>query len=60
MRISWFTDLRVYVDHFINIIHKTKVALAVCIAPLCPTFVPASLDMFKLNNSETNVKIKYK
>ena len=37
------TDLRVYVNHIKTIIHKTKVALAVSIAPLCPTFVPASL-----------------
>ena len=50
-RISWFTDLRVYVDHFINIIHKTKFALAVCIAPLCPTFVPAFLKMVTTSGS---------
>ena len=35
--------MRVYVNHIKTIIHKTKVAVDVCIAPLCPTFVPASL-----------------
>ena len=42
--LDW-TDLRVYVNHIKTIIHKTKVALALSIALLCPTFVPASLSI---------------
>ena len=54
------TDLRVYVIHIKTIIHKTKVALAVCIAPLCPTFVPASLHEIICSISQCRYPSLYK